>query len=204
MERYKKIEERHKEILKEKMGVKGLWTKVLADYDSQHWKFEETLPSRSVLLVDAFGFIFHILNVQLKSLYSRIEVRREFGGSYQILEDLVTREIQRLTRNFGFELIFYFDGEISYYKGDTTAKRREQLMESWNNMFYAGFCDGSKAQEDLPLPPLCSHVLQLLLDRYKIRYIKAETEADQKMALDCVNFNESEGEDRFFCYSADR
>ena len=186
------------------MGIKGLWKKVSADYESRRWNFDEPLHANSVLLVDATGFIFHLLDEQVKTLYANIPLKREFGGSYGLIEELMTKEIQRLTKKLGFELTFYFDGSESYYKGNTTAKRRQQLVDQWNNMYYAGLGDGTPQQKELPLPPLCSQMLLHVLDRLQIRWVRTENEADQKMALDCFNMSDSEGEERFYCYTGDR
>lgn len=189
------------------MGIKGLWKKVTSDYEREHWNFEqELIPNKTVLLVDATGFIFHLLDTQLLTLYTDVKFKREFGGNYNEIESLFTREIQRLI-SLGIELIFYLDGPDSYYKGNTTAKRREQLLEQWGNMFYSSLGDGSAltSQDDLPLPAMSSPTLLHVLDRLKIRFVKSRVEADQEMALACYNSNRSSGGNkRFYCYTADR
>ena len=49
----------------EKMGVKGLWKRVLGDYTQSVVDFTETVRRGSTLLVDGNGFLFHLLNEQM-------------------------------------------------------------------------------------------------------------------------------------------
>jgi hypothetical protein len=189
------------------MGVKGLWSRVLADYDKQGWDFKETLPTngQTVLLVDASGFMFYLLDTLLSTTYSKISIPREYGGSYQEIEDLFSREIRRLTHTLGFKLMFFFDGGESYYKGNTTAKRRQQLLEKWQNMYFMTANDGGCAQKELPIPALSTTALIHVLDRLKIPFVKSTLEADQDMARACVDFNNNEEDDKeYYCYTADR
>jgi hypothetical protein len=192
------------------MGIKGLWKKVLHDYEEDDWDFEEVLEAqRTTLLVDAMNFIFHLLDTQIINLYAnKLPFKREFGGSYIEIATLMEREIHRLTKDFGFKLIFYFDGPDSYHKGNTTIKRKEQLVAQWSNLYLTSmeFRKTTVSQKDLPLPPLCSLTLIQVLKHLDVEYIESEAEADQEMALACYNFNAGErGKiERCYCYSSDR
>ncbi len=190
------------------MGVRGLWKKVLNDYQRRRWNFEINIdPRESVLLVDAMGFIFHLFDNQLPTLYADYSIKGQFGGCYVEIEDLFSCEIQRLTETVGFhQLIFYFDGPDSYYKGDTTAKRREQVLEVWENMYYCSL-DGVNANNDLsfPLPPLCGDALMYILHELKIPFILSKFESDQDMAKACSEWNDSNHDGKqYYCYAADR
>lgn len=187
------------------MGIRGLWKKVQADSLREGWKFDDNLHRQAVLLVDGAAFVFHLIDQQLQLLHPSCGFEKKYGGSYRHIQNLMKSEIDRLQRTLGFELLFYFDGADSYYKGNTTAKRRMQMLENWENMYYAGLGDGENVEEaSLPLSPLSIPALHCVLEELSIRCVDCEHEADQKMALDCFNLNEGGGEIRFYCYTGDR
>ena len=185
------------------MGVKGFWKKLRSNHQRDNWGFEEKLLPKSILLIDATSFIFHTLDVQLNKFYSQFELKRNLGGIYDILKEVLSLEVQRLKIHLGFELIFYFDGPDSYHKGNTILKRRDQITEKWKNMFFDGMNE-TKAQEDLPIPPLFLQALAFVLESLKIEYKQLHEEADQTIAIDCVDLNDIYGVDMIFCYSSDR
>eukprot|EP01031_Cornospumella_fuschlensis_P037122 gene37122-45061_t len=187
------------------MGIKGLWTKVLKDTANNKKDFDENVPRGSTIHVDAMGFIFHICETSIVTRgkqASPTQIERQFGGSYGEFKKLLDNEIGRLTVDFGFQLIFYFDGGTSYYKGNTTLERQRQLEEKWANMFEICLGDRKIAQADLPLPPLCQQALMCLISKYNIQVVNCPYEADQELALGCVRGNE-EGSCEHFCYSSD-
>ncbi|RYH14363.1 hypothetical protein EON65_33700 [archaeon] len=102
------------------MGIKGLWAKVLRDTANNVEDFKENIPKGSTIHVDAMGFVFHICETSFVSRgkqASLSQIERQFGGSYADLKKLLDNEICRLTMDFGFKLLFYFDGGNSYFKG---------------------------------------------------------------------------------------
>lgn len=102
------------------MGIKGLWSKVLRDTANGAGDFNENVPKGSTIHVDAMGFVFHVCETSIVSRGKQVsvpQIERQFGGSYADLKRLLDNEISRLTIDFGFKLLFYFDGGTSYYKG---------------------------------------------------------------------------------------
>jgi hypothetical protein len=191
------------------MGVKGLWSKVLRDYEEKGWNFVQQLKRNNIhLLVDATGFIFHLLDNQLPTLYPDIVLKREYGGSYREIENLISCEIKRLSGALGCNFTFYFDGPDSYFKGNTTMKRREQLLEQWSNLFYHSLGDSKQrtatSEKDLPLPPLFQAQLIHVLRTFGIKCIESAVEADQEMAVACSLLNINKTGKQYFCYTGDR
>jgi hypothetical protein len=187
------------------MGIKGLWTTILRDYAKSNHNFIEDVHSGSTLLVDANSFLFHLMDKQLPKLYNHLAFKREYGGSYYHLERSIRLELSRLQKDFNFTLIFYYDGPTSYYKADTAAKRRKQLIENWNALHQVtvGF---NADQSQLPVPPLAFAVLTSILNDLNIKVVDCVLEADYEMARDCVRFNAETHHNvhsKFYCYSAD-
>eukprot|EP01031_Cornospumella_fuschlensis_P023422 gene23422-28420_t len=214
------------------MGIRGLWTKVLKDTENNKKDFVENVPRGSTIHVDAMGFIFHACETSIvtRSKQTRPpQIERQFGGSYGEFKRLLDSEISRLTIDFGFQLIFYFDGAAppccsilgitsncendystaqsgcgpaSYFKGHTTIERQCQFEEKRANMFEMCLGDRKIAQKDLPLPPLSQQALICLIGEYNIQVVNCLYEADQELALGCVRGNK-EGNCEHFCYSSD-
>lgn len=185
------------------MGIKGLWTRVSEDYEKSNLHFMEVIPRGSTLLIDGFGFLFHLLDNQITSLYTDVLYRKELGGSYNELRRLIRAELSRLQQHFGFHLIVYFDGPESYFKGDTTLKRRKQIEEKWTHLYEATLGDIKINQTRLPTPPLMKEQFLLELAAMKILYKKCPYEVDQQMAIDCVAHNGSSS-NNYYCYTGDR
>jgi hypothetical protein len=202
------------------MGVKGLWKRVLADYSQGLVDFTENVKRGSTLLVDGNGFLFHLLNEQVYNLYKDVEPKfeREYGGNYKELSQIIRLELDRLVKMLGFDCIFYFDGGDSFFKGDTTEKRRESIRKSWSNWYDVVIGDQNKVQsqqlKELPIPPLGKDELLWCLEQAHIKCVITEYEADQEMALECYRRNlkyiemaEASGSKivkRCYCYSGDR
>jgi len=185
------------------MGVKGLWRIIQEDYGKSPCDFQEVIARGSTLLVDGWAFLFHLLDNQINSLYPDVIYRRELGGSYEILRKLIRAEITRLRQYFGFHLIVYFDGPISYFKGHTSAKRRKQQEEKWNHLYEATLGDTKIQQARLPLPPLAKEQFLLELAAMKVETKMCPFEADQELAKDC-NFHNQRSSNSYYCYSKDR
>ncbi len=202
------------------MGVKGLWKRVLADYAQGIVDYTETVRRGSTLLVDGNGFLFHLLNEQMYKLYDGVEPRfeREYGGNYKELGHVIRLELERLSNTLGFECIFYFDGYDSFFKGDTTNKRRESIKKTWSNWYNVVIGDQNEISEhhykDLPIPPLAKDELLWCLRQLNIKSIVTEYEADQEMAIECHRRNLKGAQaaqtsaikvfKRCYCYSGDR
>lgn len=175
------------------MGIKGLWKQLLSDAQtasSSELSLEETVPRGSLLKVDGMAFLFHLLDKQLPLLYSSFMpalLKREYGGSYQTLRQLIQKELHRLQNDCGFKLKFFFDGEASYFKGDTTEKRRLQIAQQWGLLFDV-VNDGriGVKAEELPFPPLAKQELISVLNRLRIPFVITEYEADQEIAKEFV------------------
>lgn len=185
------------------MGVKGLWTKVESDFRKRGVEVQEEIIKGSVLLVDGMGFIFHLLDHQAEYLHMTHQSFRELGGSYSAIQHMLECEINRL-QTLGFTLIFYLDGSTSYFRGDTAAKRRSQLIEKWSNMYYAGLGDSAIDQRKLPLPALCHQALLYVIKSQNLSIVKCELEADQPMALACSIGNDQDEGPEYYCYTSDR
>jgi flagellar biosynthesis GTPase FlhF len=188
------------------MGVKGFWTRLLKDYSQSMHDFVEDIFVGSTLLVDGNSFIFHLIDRQMSTIYKHLSFPKEYGGNYHQLEQMIFLEIERLQLQYGFRLIFYFDGPISYYKGDTTEKRRQQLIERWNNLFNVSQGFNPSEPSSLPMPPLFSVTLRRVLDELRIKQVTCRYEADYEMAIDCAKFNRQnaqKGLKKTFCYSSD-
>ena len=192
------------------MGIRGLWTILLKEYQDSIFNFIEVIEYGATLLVDGNSFLFHLLNHQVLSIYKRFSFPRELGGCYSLMKEMIRLEIQRLRQKLGFSnLIFYFDGRISYFKGDTKEKRRKQILEQWNKIYSLSLGKlkaSSLHPSDLPLPPLAHVLLRQVLEEMRITIVNCPDEADQIMAIECrkLNSKQSNGKTVAFCYSGDR
>lgn len=192
------------------MGVRGLWSLVLKEYQDSIFDFTELIENGAVLLVDGSSFLFHLLNRQVLSLYKRFSFPRELGGCYSLIKKMIRMEIERLKQKLGFTtLIFYFDGPISYFKGNTKEKRRREILEQWNKVYSISIGKlkaFSLEPSQFPLPPLAHALLREVLREMKIAMVNCPDEADQKMAIDCrkMNSKSSNGKTVAYCYSGDR
>jgi hypothetical protein len=90
---------------------------------------------------------------------------------------------------FGLELVFYFDGPTSYLKGDTAEKRRKAINEEWLNLFNCTHGDVIIDQVKLPLPALAKEQLLSSLNELNVQVVFCKYEADQDIALACVQGN---------------
>lgn len=185
------------------MGVKGLLKKAQQDASTSFIDLKENIPKHSTLLIDGNGFLFHLLEIQMDLLYPDLTFKRELGGDYGRLNRLIIKEVTRL-KHLGFSLLFYFDGSKSYFKGDTTSKRKKTLEEHWHNLFYLS--RGEKVEQyKLPLPPLAFHELHRILEQSKCHIIHCEFEADPVIARDCNKLNHHPNlKGKAYCYSKDR
>jgi hypothetical protein len=181
------------------MGIKGLWTKVLRDTATCPERFNECITRGSTLHVDASGFMFHMYEAQEGNHgKSTTTIYRELGGSYKLYREVLLAEIKRLTAYLGLNLIFYFDGPTSYYKGDTTLKRKRQLEVNWQHLFELTLGDCVVEQNQLPIPPLSTSELIYTLTGQNIKIVHCSHEADQEIALGCSRGTRS------FAYTSDR
>ena len=97
------------------MGIRGL---IQYLRENILIKPEYTIPKGSTLIIDGNGWCCHFLD-------SLITEFREFGGFYDVLDKAIKEEVKRLTQDFKFSIIVYFDGKASAFK-DLTAKKRSQ------------------------------------------------------------------------------
>jgi hypothetical protein len=189
------------------MGVRGLLKNLLLKYQSSDLDLVEDVYRGSTLLVDGNSFLFHLLDIQMKLLYGKeYRIKREYGGNYLELQEVVVKEIHRLSHDFGFKLFFYFDGNKSYFKGDTSEKRRLNILEKWIALHAIVLGNQNIDQTQLPLLPLAKTVLLNVLGALKIPTFHCPAEADQEIAIACERLNKSatKGLRRFYCYSKDR
>jgi hypothetical protein len=174
------------------MGVHTLWSKVREKYSDSVVDFKEDVRRGSILLVDGWAFLFHLLNTQVHTLYKDVKppFERQYGGNYRELTPIINLELDRLSSTIGFELRFYFDGHDSFFKGDTSEKRRKQLLKNWSTYHDVSIGDVIGVPDgDLPLPPLAMEELRFVLHRRNIKSIDCEFEADQELAVECYRLN---------------
>ncbi len=185
------------------MGIHGLLKKLNSALDDSVLP-KEKITRGSVLVVDGNGLLFHLYSTVLTEMH-KYSADRQFGGNYSDFEGLIVDELVRLNKTLGLKLIVYFDGDDSYLKGDTSDKRRKQILEQWNALQIASESNNgcNIAQESLPLPPMAKDQLLATLKALKIECRTCKQEADQDIALECFRLNSIQPNSAY-CFSGDR
>ena len=163
------------------MGVQGLLKRLNKDFDENSLS-REIIPRNSTLIVDGNGLLFHMMTSVVADLHG-LTLDKQYGGNYTNFEELTRKEIFRMTKILGFNLVVYFDGDDSYLKGDTSAKRRKRMNEEWVALYYSTLGDTPTLQDNLPLPCFAKDQLVFTLKNLKVPIVYCQLEADQDIAL---------------------
>ena len=172
----------------DRMGIIGLKRFLLAEKVS----VTERLPFGSHLLVDANGWLFHIIDSP-----DGLAIQRQQGGSYKAFDNLIRNSFSDLI-SLGFRLSFYFDGKDSCMKESTKRERNQNRPDPWMALYNATRCeDDNLDQSTLDWPPLTKMQFIYTLRSLGARITYCQYEADQQIAIDCMSMNESTNEPKF-------
>jgi hypothetical protein len=158
----------------------------------QYYDSDVGLPHGSTLCIDANGFIFWILETVLGRRGGQF-IGREFGGSYDNLQDTILSEIS-LLQECGLRLLFFFDGYgHNRMKEATSSHRSSSREDQWYSLWDA--CQRGKlsklAQADIPVPPLSFLQFEATLSGIDdVEIIRCKHEADQEVARYCYLGNQ--------------
>lgn len=192
------------------MGVRGLIKRLKEWAMSGQMHQPEVVPQHSTLLMDGYGFVYYLIE-KATLAFHKMKVDVTLGGDYLGLDEIIRNELKRL-QSLGFTIIVFMDGPTSYLKGDTTAKRRQQRLESYYKHYQLIHGVAGIDVDELPLPILTIDQFMVTLgvinkgkQMKNIKVVHCQYEADQEMALYCVKNNaKPNARGRFYCCSADR
>lgn len=177
------------------MGIHGLRS-FLRDSCIEDSIQREIIPYGSVLNVDAFGWLFHLMLGP-----EGLEISRQYGGDYFLFDNLIRKSYYELL-DLGCTLHMYFDGGKTQMKAKTLTKRKEKRNEEWLNMYNASLGgDTNLNQKVLIIPPLTRQQFIYTLTALGVSLINCDCEADQAIALACLEGNKCGR--LHFCYGAD-
>lgn len=156
---------------------------------------EEKIPFGSHLLVNAHGWLLHILDRP-----NVMAMQRQSGGSYFELDELITEMFFDLL-DYGLIVSMYFDGEDSQMKKATKNERNQRDANSWTTIYK------STVGENLNLMPFILEIMPLLRDQFictlkslGINMIQCDYEADKAITNACIDAQQNHLLS-YYCYS---
>ena len=94
------------------MGIQGLVKALTTDTKTLD-DTSQVIPAGTTLLVDASGYIFHLLDMEISN--SNTSIRRELLDSYTVMHRLLEKNIKEL-QAAGIIVVFVFDGSKTRMK----------------------------------------------------------------------------------------
>lgn len=187
------------------MGIYGL-TRFLKEKRALDEGFvcclnDEPVHPDACLYIDAIGFLFFLLDTERGLAL----IKRQFGGSYKALDQLVKDEINRLL-DHGLDLVFYFDGTSGIQKATTIEERRFQKEQKWSDLYQLcehNHSDNSTSNVNLPKPPLSIEQFRATIVELGMDIVDCEGEADQEIAKACHEHNLKSIDSQAYCYGGD-
>lgn len=156
----------------------------------------EDLPFGSHLLIDANGWLFHVIDSP-----DGLAIQRQLGGSYTAFDNLIRKAYSELIGG-GFRISFYLDGRDSRMKVATKNERERDRSDPWMAIYNATRCDDDTLdQTTLNWPPLTKKQFIYTLISLGASLTYCKYEADQQIAIDCMIKNENST--RSYCYGND-
>lgn len=178
------------------MGIIGL-KKYLSSDQNSDLAVKEWIPYGSRLNVDAFGWLFHLMNSP-----EGLSILRQYGGSYIDFDALIRKAYFEII-SLGLTLSLYFDGRNTQMKMNTHKERDSKRAESWMAIYYASKSDNARLhQSTLDLPALTKQQFIYTMTSLGASLIYCDHEADQQIALSCKEANETSVRS-CFCYGDD-
>ena len=164
---------------------------------------DTVIAADSLLVIDAYGFLFHILE-EASSIFEEVIV----GGVYSTLEDVIMLKLKEL-KSTKLDLLAVFDDGSPFItshnrkpslKDNESDRRRDKKDNAWLVIY--DICHGRRKKDllitELPMPPLVDKLYIQCLKQLQVNIIHCNDEADQPIAIICKTASKPA-----YCYGAD-
>ena len=133
-----------------------------------------TIPSGSTLLFDGNGWVFHLIQNNLRNQVCL--------GNYREVDRVVRRLLGKMRRH-GINARFYWDGSSDRLKEGTKKARSLQKSDERLGLYFSSL-DGNHDKSKTPLPPLIFAQIKVTLTRERVTQKQCGGEADHEMVVD--------------------